>query len=156
MGIDTQWDVNDWQLARDLFQSKASYTHRKVIVRKFRNYQTRNPDRPTIEQFRTPVYDERADHVWLSWVRVFDTVKGGYFTTGDMDVNSSFQLIGFSPAYIRPNGVRIEEYAGDELIWNGKIWIVSDQVEPIQFGMKGGVVYWRTVMRRVDRSSQGF
>lgn len=147
-----RWSASDFNLARELFLGKGSWAHRRIIFRKFKNYASQGTGP---EAFRVPAYDSRQESVWLSNVRVFDTVKGGYFTTGDLDVNSLFQIRGFSPAYTLEDSTPVAEYAGDEVIWNGKVWVVSDQVEPIQFGPTAGVVYWRTVLRAADRSGPG-
>jgi len=155
MSLDNYWDLNDYNLARDGFLMAQGYNSHRVIVRKFRSFEFKNPDRPAVERYRVPVYAERQDTIYLSQVKVFDTVKAGYFTTGDLDVNTTFQLFGQSPALILPNGVKLNENAGDQIIWNGKIWQVADQVEPIIQGYKGQVIFWRSVLRRIDRSGQG-
>lgn len=155
MSIDNFWDLNDYLLARDAWLMAQGYNSHKVIVRRFRAFETKNVDRPQMERYRVPVYDERQDTIYLSQVKVFDTVKGGYFTTGDLDVNTSFQIFGMSPAQVLPDGTKLSENAGDQIIWNGKVWQIADQVEPIIQGPKGQVIFYRSVLRRVDRSGQG-
>jgi hypothetical protein len=149
------WGIEDYLNARDAFLSESQWVQFQVVFRQFRSYEEKNSDKFIMEQFKKAVYSDRAEYLWLSNVKVFDTVKGGYFTTGDLDVNSFFQMRGFTEGYILPNGVRIKEYAGDQVIWNGKLWIVSDQVEPVQFGILPSAVYWRTVLRAVQRTGQG-
>jgi len=153
--LQSPWDINDFVNARDAVFSESQWVHFQVIFRKFLGYELMNPDRTPLEQYNVPQYATRAEHVWLSSVKVFDTVKGGYFTTGDLDVNSFFKIQGYAPAEVLPTGVKISEYAGDQIIWNGKVWVLSDQIEPVQFGIIPGTVYWRSVLRAVDRSSQG-
>jgi hypothetical protein len=149
------WDLNDYINAREAWIAPQGYNHRSIIVMKFAGYETSgtgvNPD----EQFRAPKYTARSDHAWISQVKVFDTVKGGYFTTGDLDIYTTFRIQGYTPAYTLPSGVNVTEYAGDQIIWNGKVWVVSDQVEPVQFGYQAKEVWWRTVLRRTDRAGQG-
>lgn len=149
------WDLNDYINAKEAWIAPQGYDHRKILFRKFAGYDTTgnlsNPD----ETFRVPKYNARADHAWISFVKVFDTVKGGYFTTGDLDVYTGFRVQGYSPSYTLQPGTVIAEYAGDEIIWNGKVWVPSDEVEPIQFGYQAKQVWWRSVLRRADRSGQG-
>lgn len=149
------WDISDYINARDAFLSESQWVQFKVIFRKFRAYESKDIEKFVMEQFRVPRYSERAEYLWLSSVKVYDTVKGGYFTTGDLDVNSFFQMRGFTEGYILPNGTVVQEYAGDQIVWNGKLWIVSDQVEPVQFGILPQAVYWRSVLRAVQRTGQG-
>lgn len=155
MSLDNYWGLEDYILAREAFVMAQGYNAHKVIVRKFRSFETKNADGPKVNQYRVPIYANRQDSVYLGPVKVYDTVKGGYFTTGDIDVNSVFQLFGQSPAQILPDGTKLSENAGDQIIWNGKIWQVSDQIEPIIQGPKAPEIFFRTVMRRVDRSGQG-
>jgi len=150
------WSATDWQNAQEQWLSTQQYNQRQITFMKFDSYVTQgnasNPD----ESYRSVKYRIRADHVWLSQVKVFDTVKGGYFTTGDLDVNSSFLIKGFSAAYTLRNGIVIPEYAGDQMIWNGKVWVVADQIEPVQLGgMLAAPTWWRSVLRRTDRSGIG-
>ena len=152
MSLDNTWTASDYELVRDSFLATGGYLHRQVIFRKFMAYQTNGSSSNFDEMIRTAVFRERLDHVWLSQVKVFDTVKGGYFTTGDLDVASQFMIQGYSGQYKLPDGTLIPEYAGDQIVWNGKIWIVSDQLEPIQAGMQGPVIFYKTTMRRADRA----
>lgn len=149
------WGIGDYINARDAFLSESQWVQFQVIFRQFRSYEGKNSDRTPLEQYKVPIYSSRAEYLWLSSVKVYDTVKGGYFTTGDLDVNSFFQMRGFTEGYILPNGTTVKEYGGDQVIWNGKLWIVSDQVEPVQFGILPQAVYWRTVLRAVQRTGQG-
>ncbi len=149
------WTAADWQNATELWLSTQAYNHRQIIFRKFTGYETKGPSTLPDQQFRAKKYKTRAEHVWLSQVKVFDTVKAGYFTTGDLDINTTFRVQGYSAAYTLPSGVTVPEYGGDEIVWNGKVWVVADQVEPVQFGYQGAQVWWRTVLRRVDRAGVG-
>jgi len=149
------WDIGDFQNAREAFLSESQWVQFQVIFRQFRGYEQKNADQTPLSQFRAPVYDTRAEYVWLSNVKVYDTVKAGYFTTGDLDVNSFFQMKGYVAASILPDGTTITEYAGDQLIWNGRLWMVSDQIEPVQHGILPDPVWWRTVLRAVTRTGQG-
>lgn len=149
------WDLNDYTNAKEAWTAPQGYDHRRIFFRKFDGYETQGNQTNPNETFRSAKYTTRADHAWISFVKVFDTVKGGYFTTGDLDVYTTFRIQGFSPAYTLGTGVVVGEYAGDEIIWNGKVWVPSDEVEPIQFGYQAKQVFWRTVLRRADRSGQG-
>jgi hypothetical protein len=126
-----------------------------VVFRKFIRYDNQGDQTKPDEQFRVSIYQNTGKHVWLSQVKVYDTVKGGYFTTGDLDCQADFPIRGASAGYILPNKVSIAENAGDEIIWNGKIWKVADQVDPVQIGLQGSHIYYRTVLRRTDRSGSG-
>lgn len=149
------WDLNDYVNAKEAWIAPQGYTHRLITFMKFTEYNvTGNLESPD-ETFRTVKYHSRSDHIWISQVKVFDTVKGGYFTTGDLNVISNFLIQGYSPGYTLPTGVPIGEYGGDQILWNGKVWAVADQVEPVQFGFMAKQIWWSTVMRRADRSGQG-
>lgn len=152
MPIDNYPQASDWANMRDNFLVSLGYSARTARFHKFQAFASNGTG---IEQFRTPVFISRNVVLWLSQVKVFDTVKAGYFTTGDLEVNTSFQIRGYSASFQLPGGSSVEEYAGDQIIWNGKIWIVSDQIEPVPFGPGTGIIYWRTVLRRMDRSGQG-
>lgn len=162
MDIGNQWTVNDYLNAKTAWIAAQSRNHRQVRVYKFEEFEVRgnqvnqgtnviNPN----ESYRVPLFNARIDHVWASMVKVFDTVKGGYFTTGDLDVFSEYILQGYSTAYTTPDGVEIPEYAGDMIEWNGKLWEVADQMEPIQWGYQANSVFYRTVMRRTQRTNIG-
>lgn len=147
-----QWGLLDFLNAKDAWFSTRGYANRKVLVAKFQGWvNAGNPNNPN-EQFREAKYATRQETVWLSQVKVYDTVRGGYFTTGDLNVSSSFVLQGYSAAYTLPNGTVLSEYAGDEIVWNGKIWVVADQLDPVQFGAKTKQVWYTTVLRRAQRS----
>lgn len=150
--LENFWQAADFENVRSAWLAAQQYSHKKIIFRKFTGYTTKGTGE---EKFRTPSFSARSDHLWLSNVKVFDTVKGGYFTTGDLDVYSTFQIRGFTPGYTLPSGVVIPEYAGDQIIWNGKLWVLADQIEPMQFGYLAGPVFWRSVLRRGDRTGQG-
>ena len=152
MGLENYWDASDFQNARESWLAQQQWVNRRVIFRKFAGFERQGSG---IEEVRQAKYDERAETVYLSEISSFDTVKGGYFTTGELDVNTAFRIRGQSPSYRLKNGQVVEEYVGDQIIWNGKVWIVSDQVEPVIFGTLGRAIYWRSVMRRVDRAGQG-
>lgn len=154
--LGNNWQASEWQDMKDSWLGTRGYTDRQIVFRKFLDYETKgNPNIPS-EIFRTPKYAERAEHIWLSNVKVYDTVKSGYFTTGDLDVYSSFRIQGFSSSYTLANGSVIPEYGGDEIRWNGKLWVVADMIEPIQVGgYQAPQIWWRTVLRRSDRSGAG-
>jgi hypothetical protein len=153
--ISNLWGIEDYINARDAFLSESQWVQLQVIYRKWGGWEKKNADVTPLEQFNVPRYYTRAEYLWLNSVKVYDTVKGGYFTTGDLDVNSFFQLRGYTDGYVLPNGKIIKEYGGDQIIWNGKLWVVSDQVEPVQFGILPQAVYWRSVLRAVQRTGQG-
>src|ERR1700733_10684020 len=118
--LGNNWQASEWQDMKDAWLGTRGYTDRQIVFRKFLEYEAKGNQNVTIESFRTPKYAQRAEHIWLSNVKVFDTVKGGYFTTGDLDVYSTFRIQGFTSQYSLPSGVVIPEYAGDEVEWNGK------------------------------------
>jgi len=149
------WSVADIENMSKAWLSGQEFTHRQVIFRKFIAYERRGNQTNPNETFRAAKYAERAEHVWISEVKVYDTVKKGYFTTGDMDCASTFRIQGVTPQYTLANGVVVPEYGGDEIIWLGKIWVVTDQVEPVEFTFKAPQVWWRTVMRKTERSGIG-
>jgi len=153
--IGSFWSASDWVNAREAWMASGQWNHRRVTFKQFCGYNVSGNASKPDEMIRTVKYSTRLEHVWLSQVKVFDTVKEGYFTTGDLDVISEFQIRGYSPSYTLPDGTVILEYAGDILLWNGKAWAVADQVEPVQFGFLAAQVWWRTVLRRTDRSGLG-
>jgi hypothetical protein len=153
--LGNNWSASEWQDMKDSWLGTRGYVDRQIVFRKFLSYETKgNPSIP-LESFRIATYSTKAEHVWISQVKVFDTVKGGYFTTGDLDVYSNFRIQGFSPGYTLASGVVIPEYGGDEILWNGKVWQVADQIEPVQFGYQAPQIWWRSVLRRTDRSGIG-
>jgi len=154
--LGNNWQASEWQDMRDAWLGTRGYADRQVLFRKFLEYEKMGRVTIPDETFRTPKYAIRAEHVWLSNVKVFDTVKGGYFTTGDLDVYSTFRIQGYSAAYTLPSGVVIPEYAGDEILWNGKVWVVADMIEPVQpGGYQAPQIWWRSILRRTDRSGIG-
>jgi len=153
--LGNNWEASEWQDMKDAWLGTRGYVDRQVIFRKFSCYETQGNQTNANETFRVAAYAERAEHCWLASVKVFDTVKGGYFTTGDLDCYTNFRVQGYTPAYTLDSGVVIPEYGGDEIIWNGKVWVVADQIEPVQFGYQAVQIWWRTVMRRTDRSGVG-
>lgn len=152
--LGNRWDLNDFLNAKNSWTAQQGKSHVRVRIWKFNGYNTENSSNPN-ETFRTPVYEMREDHLWLSQVKVYDTVRGGYFTTGDLDVVSEMELQGYSAAYTLPTGTVIPEYAGDLVEWNGKLWEVADQLEPTQWGYQAAQVYFRSVLRRSQRSGSG-
>ncbi len=116
MSIETYSSVSDWANLRESFHAQLTHQGRTVRFMQFAGYDEKGKD---MDKIRTPKYNVRSEIVWLSSVKAFDTTKGGYFTTGDLDVNSAFEIKGFSPAY-EIYGVEIPEYAGDKIEWNGK------------------------------------
>lgn len=149
------WSLNDYLNARDAWFSTRDYVHRRVLLRKFQGWETAGNQPNPNETYRQAKYDQRMVTIWLSQVKVFDTVKGGYFTTGDLNVSSTYLLQGYSAQYSLPDGTVIPEYAGDFIIWNGKVWVIADQLEPVQFGTKVKQVWYNSVLRRADRSGLG-
>ena len=149
------FDLNDYNNARRSWLESMGKSYKKVRVYTFEGYETAGNQTNPNETFRKARYTSREDFVWLSQVKVFDTVKGGYFTTGDLDVYSEFVLKGFSPAYLLPSTVNLNEYSGDIIDWNGKLWEVADQLEPVTFGPYTKQVWYRTVLRRTNRSGIG-
>jgi hypothetical protein len=149
------WTLHDYLNGMDAWLTSRGWYNRKVFVMKFLNWVTDGNPSNVNEQFREAKYASRNDTVWLSQVKVYDTVKGGYFTTGDLNVSSTFILQGYSPAYTLADSTSIPEYAGDEIVWNGKIWVVADQLEPRQYGTKTKQVWYSSVLRRAQRSGLG-
>ena len=159
--LGNQWTLNDWVNAKQAWLASQNMNHKRVKVYKFECFETQgtqdgigNQVNPN-ELFRSPKWLARLDHVWLSSVKVFDTVKHGYFTTGDLDVYSEFYLQGYSSSYTTTDGVFIPEYVGDLIEWNGKLWEVADQLEPMTWGYLADQVFYRTVMRRTQRTGLG-
>jgi hypothetical protein len=162
LDLGNQWTLADYMNAKNAWLATQSMNHKRVKVYKFAGYETagtqNNSGTNTVnpnEMFRRPKYDTRLDHVWLSQVKVYDTVKFGYFTTGDLDVYSEYALQGYSAAYLTIDGNQIPEYAGDLIEWNGKLWEVADQLEPVTWGYLANEVFYRTVMRRTQRTGSG-
>ena len=149
------FDLNDYVNARRAWLESTGKSKKKVRIHTFEGYETLGNQTKPDETFRKQRYVARIEYVWLSNVKVFDTVKRGYFTTGDLDVYSEFYLRGFSPSYTLPNGVVVGEYSGDLVEWNGKLWEVADQLEPVTWGPFTAQVWYRTVLRRTQRSGIG-
>jgi len=148
-------DINDYLNVRDSWLSSMGKSNKRVRVHIFLEYESVGNKENRNETFRRAKYASRFDHAFLSNVKVFDTVKGGYFTTGDLDVYTEYPLRGFSAAYSLPNGVQIPEYAGDLIEWNGKFWEVADQLEPVTAGVVAKQVWYRTVLRKTNRAGIG-
>ena len=152
MGIENVPDASDFMNLRDAAIAQLGYVARNILFRKFMGY---NFTGTGMERFRTATYAERGETVWLSQIKAFDVSRGGRFTTGDLDVYSIFQIQGFSASIDLPNDTQVGEYGGDQIIWNGKLWVVADQVEPVPFGPMTEAIFYRTVLRHADRRGQG-
>lgn len=148
-------NLEDWKNVRDAWLGSAGKTHRKIRLYTFLEYVVMGNQTNPNETFRKQKYSVRHDHAWLSFIKVFDTVKKGYFTTGDIDIVSEFPVRGFISAYSLPGGVQIKECAGDLIEWNGNLWEVADILEPIQFGINAPQAWYHTVMRKTNISGQG-
>jgi len=149
------WGLEDYLNAKDAWMSTGDYKNRRVFLRKFQGWEVAGNQTNPNETYRQATYSQRMVTLWLSQVKVFDTVRGGYFTTGDLNVNSTFILQGYTAGYTLKDGTPIPEYAGDEIVWNGKIWVVADQLAPIQFGTKVKQVWYASVLRSAQRSGLG-
>lgn len=149
------FDLNDHLNTRNAWLESMGKAYKKVRVYTFESYETAGNQTNPNETFRRVKYSGRDEFVWLSMVKVYDTVKAGYFTTGDLDVYSEFPLRGFSPAYGLPSTVNVSEYSGDIVDWNGKLWEVADQLEPVTSGVHANQVWYRTLLRRTNRSGIG-
>lgn len=147
--------LEDYKNAKDSWLSSSGKSHRKVKLYTFLEYVNMGNQANPNETFRKQRYSVRDDHAWLSFIKVFDTVKKGYFTTGDVDIVSDFSVRGFTSAYNLPSGVSIPEYAGDLIEWNGSLWEVADILEPIQFGLNAPQAWFHTVMRKTTTSGRG-
>lgn len=148
--LGNSWELNDYLNARDAWRGQANKSHHRVIFWKFDGYTAGRSTNPN-EAGRTPRYVKRLDHVWLSTLKGFDAVKKQYFSTGDITVNSSFKIRGFTAAYSIPDGDSIDEYAGDLIQWGGSLWEVADQLEPITWGYMANQVFYVSIMRRTSR-----
>lgn len=153
--IGNSGDLNDFINQRDSWLGSQAKSHYRVRVFFFQGYEVTGNQANPNETFRKPIFAGRLDHVWLSFIKVYDTVKMGYFTTGDVQVESEFPMKGFSASYTLTSGEVIPEYAGDIMQWLGKFWEVSDVLEPLQTGYQFGQTWYRTVMRRTNRSGVG-
>jgi hypothetical protein len=153
--LGNSWRMSDFVNAQRAWIGQQSKSHRQIILWKFLEYETAGNLINPSETIRRIKYAQRLDHVWLSLVKVYDTVKGGYFTTGDLDVHSDFALQGYSASYTLPDNTIIPEYGGDVVQWNGKLWEVADQLEPVQWGYQAKQVFFHTVLRRTQRSGIG-
>ena len=152
--LGNRWDINDFLNAKSSWTAQQGKSHVRIRFYKFTGYNTENSSNPN-ESFRKPVFQVRDSHVWLSQVKVYDTIKRGYFTTGDLDIVSEYVIQGYSASYTLPTGVVVPEYSGDLVQWNGKLWEVADQLEPTQWGYQAEQVYYRSVLRRTQRSGSG-
>lgn len=156
MGDMGNWGgLTDYINARQAWLESSGKNQKRVKIHVFQGYDTIGNVTKPDETFRKQKYGVRFEYVWLSSVKVFDTVKGGYFTTGDLDVYSEFYIRGYTAAYTLPNGETNDEYAGDIVEWNGKLWEVSDQLEPVTWGVVANQVLYRTVLRRTQRVGLG-
>lgn len=147
--------IGDWKNARDSWLASMGKAYKRVRLHLFQGYETTGNQANPNETFRRPKYVPKLEHIWLSQVKVYDTVKMGYFTTGDLDVYSEFIIRGYSPEYLLESGTAVDEYSGDLVEWNGKFWEVSDQLEPVTYGPHTPHVWYRTVLRRTNRSGAG-
>jgi len=145
------WQMGDYLNAKYAWIGQMAKSHRMVNVYKFQEYAVEGNQTSFSETIRVPVYNKRTDHAWIDMVKVFDTVRGGYFTTGDIHVNTEYALQGYSAGYTSTDGgVNIPEYAGDLIEWNGKLWAVADVLEPVQWGYLAKQVFFVTVMRKTQ------
>jgi hypothetical protein len=148
-------DVNDYKNAKEAWLSSQAKNNRKIEVYVFIGYEVQGNQSNPNETFRIPKFEHRIDSAYLSLVKVYDTVKGGYFTTGDLNCYTDFVVQGFSQGVTLSNGVVLDEYAGDIIRWNGKLWEVADVLDPVQWGYKSPTVFYSTVLRRTNRSGIG-
>ncbi len=149
------FDLNDYTNVRRSWLEAAAKGQKQVRVWVFQGYDILGNQANPNETFRKQKYVAKNANVYLSNVKVYDTVKRGYFTTGDLDVYSEFYIRGYSSAYTLATDVKVDEYAGDLVEWNGKLWEVSDQLEPVTVGILTNQVWYRTVLRRTQRSGTG-
>jgi len=148
--LGNSWELNDYTNAEKAWAGQANKSHHQVIVWKFDGYDAGKNINPN-EVVRTPRYIKRSDHVWLSTLKGFDAAKAGIFLPGDISVNSTFLIQGYSAAYTLPDGMPVPEYSGDYIQWNGSLWAVADQLEPIQWGYDSRQVFYVSILRRNQR-----
>jgi hypothetical protein len=157
MGELSNWsgDLNDYLNARKSWLESSGRSQKRVRIYIFQGYETMGNTTNPNETFRKQKYVVKNDSIWIAEVKVYDTVKQGYFTTGDLNICSETKLRGFSPAYLLPSGVRVDEYSGDIVEWNGKLWEVADQLAPITWGVLTDQVFFNCIIRRTNRSGIG-
>jgi hypothetical protein len=156
MGDLGNWaSLDDYRNARSSWLESSGRSQKRVRIHIYQGYELMGNQTNPNETFRKQRFSAKFDYIWISEVKVFDTVKGGYFTTGDLNVCSEIQLRGYSAAYTLPNGTTVDEYAGDLVEWNGKLWEVADQLAPITWGVLTNQVFYNTILRRTQRSGVG-
>lgn len=148
-------DLNDYANARTSWLTSQGKSHRQVAVYIFQEYEKLGNQSNPNETFRKQKYSKKLDHAWLSYIKVFDTIRNAQVTTGDIDIISEFPLRGFSSSYVTPDGATVPDCAGDLIEWDGRLWEVADILEKIQFGYQFGVTWYHTVMRKTNSIGQG-
>lgn len=153
--VSNGWQLNDHLNVKKAWLGQMGKSHRRVRVYQFNGYELQGNTVNPSEAFRNATYKIRDDHVWLSAVKAFDQVRGGFFSTGDLDVNSEFPIQGNSPGLLLPDETSIPEYGGDLIQWNGQLFEVADVLEPVQFGFQALQIWYRTVLRKTNRAGIG-
>lgn len=149
------FDLNDFDNARKAWLESAGKSQKRVRIYIFQGYDTLGNRTNPNETFRKQKYVTKNDYVWLSSFSQLDLLRDSRIQAGDLECYSEFLLRGFSPSYILPNEKKVDEYAGDLIEWNGKLWEVSDQLEPVTWGVHTKQVWYRTAIRRTQRSGVG-
>jgi hypothetical protein len=147
--------IGDYDNARKAWLESSGKNQKRVKVYIFQGYDKQGNVTKPDETFRKPKWTVRFEYVWLSALKSIDLIKGGYFTVSDLDVYSEFLLRGYTAAYTLVNKVVNDEYAGDIVEWNGKLWEVADQLEPVTWGVAANQVWYHTILRRTNRSGLG-
>ena len=149
------FDLNDYNNARKSWLESAGKSQKQVRVFLFQGYEVLGNQTNPNETFRKPKYVAKSDYVWLSSFTALDMLRDSRIQAGDLECYSEFLLRGFSSSYLLPNSVKVDEYAGDLIDWNGKLWEISDQLEPVTWGVQTQQVWYRVALRRTQRSGIG-
>lgn len=144
--------LDDYTNAKDAWIGSSGKSHRLVLYYAFQEYTSSGSAIPD-EKFRQIVYATKKTHIWLAFIKPQDTTVGGRFTTGDLDINSEFQLQGYQAPTTLPDGTVVPGRGSDLVGWNGKLWEVADVLEPIQWGYQEAQVFYHTVMRHSSLAS---
>lgn len=154
--IETSWQASDVVNVTDAFLASLQYIARQVIFQKFLSFQNQGSGQ-ALEQFQAPVYASRAAIIWIEpFNRTYDQQRNERIEPESLNIVCPFPVQGSSPAVSLQNSTVVSTaYGGDQIIWNGKLWVVSDQVEPVQAGALGPIAFWKTQIRYTGKTGQG-
>lgn len=132
------WRIKDARHLRESYVKLHQWIERPVIFMQFVSQVAGDGiDVPATLTFR-----KRREYVFVEDIPELDNRFDEQWATGEILVFSLFDIKGADFRSSRP---------ADRLIYLNAEWVVADQPSPIQAGVEGPILFYKTVMRRTDR-----